>query len=139
MPLGAMEPDRADQFLPLTELRARLGSSLYDDPVELCAPAVRPAITTSRKLAGARFITPLTHNFCENCNRVRVTCTGTLYMCLGQEDAADLREPLRRSASDAPLIAAIRAAIARKPKGHDFVIARSAAPATQRHMNTTGG
>ena len=74
------------------------------------------------------FITPLTHNFCESCNRVRVTCTGTLYMCLGQEDAADLREPLRRSASDDPLVAAIRAAIARKPKGHDFVIARSAAP-----------
>ena len=70
---------------------------------------------------------------------MRVTCTGTLYMCLGQEDAADLREPLRRSTSDAPLLAAIRAAIARKPKGHDFVIARSSAPATERHMNTTGG
>ncbi len=85
------------------------------------------------------FITPLTHNFCESCNRVRVTCTGTLYMCLGQEDAADLREPLRRSASDAPLVAAIRGAIARKPKGHDFVIARATAPAVGRHMNTTGG
>jgi GTP 3',8-cyclase len=85
------------------------------------------------------FITPLTHNFCESCNRVRVTCTGMLYMCLGQEDAADLREPLRRSASNLPLVEAIRGAIARKPKGHDFVIARSAAPATQRHMNATGG
>ena len=73
------------------------------------------------------FITPLTHNFCESCNRVRVTCTGTLYMCLGQDDAADLREPLRRSQSDAPLIEAIRAAILRKPKGHDFLIERPAA------------
>jgi cyclic pyranopterin phosphate synthase len=85
------------------------------------------------------FITPLTHNFCESCNRVRVTCTGTLYMCLGQEDAADLRESLRRSQSDGPLVDAIRAAIARKPKVHDFIIARSAAPATTRHMSATGG
>ncbi len=74
------------------------------------------------------FITPLTHNFCESCNRVRVTCTGTLYMCLGQDDAADLREPLRRSESDGPLEAAIRAAIARKPKGHDFLIDRDFEP-----------
>src|SRR6202040_683645 len=85
------------------------------------------------------FITPLTHNFCESCNRVRVTCTGTLYMCLGQEDAVDLREPLRRSMTNGPLISAIRAGIMRKPKGHDFVIARSAAPAVHRHMNATGG
>ena len=83
---------------------------------------------------------PLTHNFCESCNRVRVTCTGTLYMCLGQDDAADLRAPLRRSESDAPLEAAIRAAIARKPKGHDFLIERAASYAsTRRHMSVTGG
>jgi cyclic pyranopterin phosphate synthase len=86
------------------------------------------------------FITPLTHNFCESCNRVRVTCTGTLYMCLGQEDAADLRAPLRESADDALLHATIEAAIRRKPKGHDFVIDRaSETPAVSRHMSTTGG
>ena len=85
------------------------------------------------------FITPLTHNFCESCNRVRLTCTGTLYMCLGQEDAADLRAPLR-AGSDAAVTAAIDAAIARKPKGHDFVIdRRNARPAVARHMSVTGG
>ncbi len=139
MPLGAMERDRADQFLPLTELRASLESSLTLSPSTYATGG--PARYYDVKETGGRlgFITPLTHNFCESCNRVRVTCTGTLYMCLGQEDAADLREPLRRSASDAPLLAAIRAAITRKPKGHDFVIARAAAPATERHMNATGG
>jgi GTP 3',8-cyclase len=139
MPLGEMERDRADQFLPLTELRARLERSITLTPSAYATGG--PARYYDVKETGGRlgFITPLTHNFCESCNRVRVTCTGTLYMCLGQEDAADLREPLRRSASDAPLLAAIRAAIARKPKGHDFVIARAAAPATQRHMNATGG
>ncbi len=86
------------------------------------------------------FITPLTHNFCESCNRVRLTCTGTLYMCLGQEDAADLRAPLRASASDALLDQAIIDAIARKPKGHDFVIdRRNNGPAVSRHMSVTGG
>jgi GTP 3',8-cyclase len=139
MPLGEMERDRADQFLPLTELRARLESSITLIPSAYVSGG--PARYYDVKETGGRlgFITPLTHNFCESCNRVRVTCTGTLYMCLGQEDAADLREPLRSSASAAPLLAAIRAAIARKPKGHDFVIARATAPATQRHMNATGG
>ena len=85
------------------------------------------------------FITPHTHNFCESCNRVRVTCTGTLFMCLGQNDAADLRTPLRASGSDIPLLAAIDEAIARKPKGHDFVIDRPLAPAVVRHMSVTGG
>ncbi|MFM9162664.1 MAG: GTP 3',8-cyclase MoaA, partial [Methylocystis sp.] len=86
------------------------------------------------------FITPLTHNFCESCNRVRVTCTGKLYMCLGQEDAADLRAPLRASQDDGALHAALTEAIGRKPKGHDFVIDRSLqAPAVQRHMSMTGG
>src|SRR5271166_5325255 len=139
MPLGAMERDRADQFLPLTELRTSLESSLTLTPSTYATGG--PARYYDVKETGGRlgFITPLTHNFCESCNRVRVTCTGTLFMCLGQEDAADLREPLRRSESDEPLIAAIRAAIARKPKGHDFVIARAAAPAVQRHMSATGG
>ena len=86
------------------------------------------------------FITPLTHNFCEGCNRVRVTCTGTLYMCLGQEDAADLRAPLRHRQATTPLDAAIRAAITRKPKGHDFIIDRATnRPAVARHMSVTGG
>jgi cyclic pyranopterin phosphate synthase len=139
MPLGAMERDRVDQFLPLTELRAALERTLTLAPSAYATGG--PARYYDVRETGGRlgFITPLTHNFCESCNRVRVTCTGTLYMCLGQEDAADLREPLRRSSSDAPLIAAIRAAVARKPKGHDFVIARAAAPATERHMNATGG
>jgi cyclic pyranopterin phosphate synthase len=139
MPLGEMERERADQFLPLTELRARLENSLTLIPSSYTTggPARYYDVTETGGRVG--FITPLTHNFCESCNRVRVTCTGTLYMCLGQEDAADLREPLRRSGCDAPLLSAIRAAIARKPKGHDFIIARAAAPATQRHMNATGG
>ncbi len=86
------------------------------------------------------FITPLTHNFCESCNRVRLTCTGRLYMCLGQDDHADLRAALRATPDDARLGAAIDAAIARKPKGHDFVIdRRHAAPALARHMSMTGG
>jgi cyclic pyranopterin phosphate synthase len=91
---------------------------------------------------GARvgFITPMTHNFCESCNRVRLTCTGTLYMCLGQEDAADLRTPLRQSESNEPLTGAIHEAISRKPKGHDFIIdRRHNKPAVQRHMSVTGG
>jgi GTP 3',8-cyclase len=139
MPLGAMERDRTDQFLPLTELHARLENSLTLIPSAYATGG--PARYYDARETGGRlgFITPLTHNFCKGCNRVRVTCTGTLYMCLGQEDAADLREPLRRSASNGPHIEAIRAAIARKPRGHDFVIARSAAPAVQRHMNATGG
>jgi GTP 3',8-cyclase len=139
MPLGDMEHDRMDQFLPLTQLRARLERSMTLTPSTYTTGG--PARYYDIKQTGGRlgFITPLTHNFCESCNRVRVTCTGTLYMCLGQEDAADLREPLRRSASNELLIEAIRAAIARKPRGHDFVIAQSAAPAVQRHMNATGG
>ena len=86
------------------------------------------------------FITPLTHNFCESCNRVRLTCTGEFFMCLGQEDNADLRTPLRASESDAPLEDAIRAAIARKPKGHDFDYSRQKADGqVSRHMSHTGG
>ena len=101
-----------------------------------------PARYVRVKETGGRigFITPMTHNFCEGCNRVRLTCTGTLYMCLGQEDAADLRAPVRSSESDEPLDAAIHDAIARKPKGHDFIIdRRSHQPAVGRHMSVTGG
>jgi cyclic pyranopterin phosphate synthase len=140
MPLGDIEPARFDQYWPLTQLRARLMDSftLEDSGHRTGGPAryVKAAETGGR----IGFITPLTHNFCESCNRVRVTCTGTLYMCLGQDDADDLRGPLRASESDAPLEAAIAAAIARKPRGHDFVIDRATdRPAVSRHMSVTGG
>jgi GTP 3',8-cyclase len=140
MPLGEVDGARIDQYLPLSELRASLGQvfTLTPSRYESGGPARYYDVAETGGRLG--FITPLTHNFCEGCNRVRVTCTGTLYMCLGQEDAADLRAPLRRSPADDLLNAAIRAAIARKPKGHDFVIDRRAArPAIARHMNVTGG
>ena len=140
MPLGDIGADRTDQYLPLSAVRAELAErwTLTDTPYRTGGPAryVRVAETGGR----LGFITPLTHNFCEGCNRVRVTCTGTLYMCLGQEDAADLRAPLRASADDGLLDAAITAAIARKPKGHDFVIDREhLRPAVARTMSVTGG
>jgi GTP 3',8-cyclase len=139
MPLGEIDADRTDQYLPLSLVRARLSQhlTLEDIPDRTGGPAryVRVAETGGR----LGFITPMTHNFCESCNRVRVTCTGTLYMCLGQEDAADLREPMRACHTDAPLHAAIDEAVARKPKGHDFVIDRGTAPALSRHMSATGG
>jgi GTP 3',8-cyclase len=140
MPLGDIDGDRTGQYLPLSVVRARLMDrfTLEDIPYRTGGPAryVRVAQTGGR----LGFITPLTHNFCESCNRVRVTCTGTLYMCLGQDDAADLRAPLRSNAPDAALSAAIDEAISRKPKGHDFVIDRRAQkPAVARHMSVTGG
>lgn len=141
MPLGELDgPERLDQYLPMQAVRARLAQSftLNDSSHRTGGPAryVEAAETGGR----IGFITPLTHNFCESCNRVRVTCTGVLYMCLGQEDAADLRAPLRASLEDGPLHAAITAAIARKPKGHDFIIDRATqAPAVSRHMSMTGG
>ncbi len=139
MPLGEVERDRMDQFMPLTAVRARLASAftLSELPDRTGGPAryVRVAETGGR----VGFITPLTHNFCESCNRVRLTCTGQLFMCLGQEDAADLRAAMRTSEGDEKLLAAIDEAISRKPKGHDFVIARRAAPALSRHMSVTGG
>ena len=140
MPMGEIGEDRTDQYLPLSTVRERLATrwTLTPSTHRTGGPARYFTIgETGRRLG---FITPLSHNFCESCNRVRLTCTGTLYMCLGQEDAADLRRPLRDPAVDeAGLQAAIRAAIARKPKGHDFVIARAAAPAVPRHMSLTGG
>jgi GTP 3',8-cyclase len=140
MPLGEIEGQRVDQYLPLSQLRADLSARFTLAPSNHASGG--PARYFDVRETGGRlgFITPLTHNFCESCNRVRVTCTGTLYMCLGQEDAADLRAPLRQSQSDERLNAAIRAAIARKPKGHDFIIDRATnRPAVARHMNVTGG
>jgi GTP 3',8-cyclase len=140
MPLGDIDGDRTDQYLPLSLVKARLERrfTMTDLPDRTGGPARYVRIGETGGRLG--FITPLTHNFCESCNRVRVTCTGTLFMCLGQEDAADLRTPLRASESDEALHAAIEAAIARKPKGHDFVIDRHGQrPAVGRHMSVTGG
>jgi cyclic pyranopterin phosphate synthase len=140
MPMGEIDGDRAAQYLPLSLVRARLARrwTLAPSGYQTGGPArYVDVVETGRRLG---FITPLTHNFCEGCNRVRLTCTGTLYMCLGQDDAADLRAPLRRDDSDAMLDAAIFEAIARKPKGHDFVIdRRQTRPAVARHMSVTGG
>jgi cyclic pyranopterin phosphate synthase len=139
MPMGDTGSDRTAQYLPLSLVRARLEEhfTLQDIPYRSGGPARYVHVAETGGTLG--FITPLTHNFCETCNRVRVTCTGTLYMCLGQEDAADLRSPLRASESDHLLNAAIDAAIAAKPKGHDFVIERGGRPAIARTMSTTGG
>jgi cyclic pyranopterin phosphate synthase len=140
MPLGDIDENRLDQYLPLSMVRARLAERFTLEDLDYRTGG--PARYVRVKETGGRlgFITPLTHNFCESCNRVRVTCTGTLYMCLGQNDAADLRTPLRASESNDALYAAIDEAITRKPKGHDFVIdRRHRRPALKRHMSVTGG
>jgi len=141
MPMGEITGDRMDQYLPLSQVRAKLREHWTLEPTDYNTggPARYDLIRDTGRRIG--FITPMTHNFCESCNRVRLTCTGTLYMCLGQDDAADLRAVLRDPAvDDEGLKAAIQAAIARKPKGHDFVIERrNAAPAVARHMSVTGG
>ncbi|HXW26826.1 MAG TPA: GTP 3',8-cyclase MoaA [Xanthobacteraceae bacterium] len=140
MPLGDIDQSRLDQYLPLSMVRARLAERFTLDDIDYRTGG--PARYARVKETGGRlgFITPLTHNFCESCNRVRVTCTGTLYMCLGQNDAADLRTPLRASESNDALYVAIDEAITRKPKGHDFVIdRRHKRPALARHMSVTGG
>ena len=137
MPLGEITADRMDQYLPLSLVRARLEErwTLDETSYRTGGPARYVTVRETGRRLG--FITPMTHNFCEDCNRVRLTVTGTLFMCLGQEDAADLRAPLRNGTD---LAAAIENAIARKPKGHDFVIERRrAAPAVGRHMSVTGG
>ncbi|MPR05518.1 GTP 3',8-cyclase MoaA [Microvirga tunisiensis] len=140
MPLGEIDGQRIDQFLPLSLVRARLaGRYTLED---LADRTGGPARYVRVKETGGRlgFITPMTHNFCESCNRVRLTCTGQLFMCLGQEDAADLRAPVRASESNELLERSIVDAIARKPKGHDFIIdRRHARPALSRHMSVTGG
>jgi cyclic pyranopterin phosphate synthase len=139
MPMGEIDEDRTDQFLSLQEVRRQFESfwTLTDIPLNTGGPAryVRVAETGGR----LGFITPLTHNFCDLCNRVRLTCTGTLHSCLGQDDATDLRAVMRTGADDAGLIDAIRRGIDAKPKGHDFHIGRGEAPAVARHMSTTGG
>jgi GTP 3',8-cyclase len=140
MPLGDISEDRTDQYLPLSQVRAALAREfkLIDSPHRTGGPARYVEVAETGGRLG--FITPMTHNFCESCNRVRLTCTGTLYMCLGQEDAADLRAPLRASDGNELLSEAIDEAIGRKPKGHDFVIDRvSKKPAVARHMSVTGG
>ena len=141
MPMGDIgNEDRLDQYWPLKDLRATLANhyTLIDLAERTGGPARYVKLEETGQKIG--FITPLTHNFCESCNRVRLTCTGELYMCLGQEDRADLRAPLRASDSDAPLEEAIRAAIARKPKGHDFDYSRQDVTGKMpRHMSHTGG
>ncbi len=139
MPMGEIDGDRTAQYLPLSLVRASLNQRFTLEDIDHRSGG--PARYARVRETGGRlgFITPMTHNFCESCNRVRVTCTGTLFMCLGQEDAADLRAPLRASASDDLLHAAIGEAIARKPKGHDFVIERGSKPSIGRHMSMTGG
>ncbi len=140
MPMGDIGGDRTDQYLPLSIVRARLRQrfTLTETSFKTGGPARYFDVAETGTRVG--FITPMTHNFCESCNRVRLTCTGTLFMCLGQDDAADLRRVLRSGASDAELDEAILEAIGRKPKGHDFVIdRRTTAPSVGRHMSMTGG
>ena len=140
MPMGDIDGDRTAQYLPLSAVRADLARrwTLVDSDHRTGGPARYVHIAETGRRLG--FITPMTHNFCESCNRVRLTCTGTLYMCLGQEDSADLKTPMRTSRDDGPLEAAIRKAIGRKPKGHDFVIDRATkTPSVSRHMSVTGG
>ena len=138
MPMGEIGIDRTEQYLPLSLLRARLAQHFTLEDIDYRSGG--PARYAKIRETGGRlgFITPMTHNFCESCNRVRVTCTGTLYMCLGQDDSADLRAPLRASRDDRLLHVAIDSAIARKPKGHDFVIGRDER-LLMRSMSVTGG
>jgi GTP 3',8-cyclase len=140
MPLGDIGSERVDQYLPLSLVRARLSQRFTLDDIDYRTGGPARYVRVNETGGRLGFITPLTHNFCEGCNRVRVTCTGTLFMCLGQEDSADLRTPLRASEADGLLQAAIDEAISRKPKGHDFVIdRRTRRPALARHMSMTGG
>jgi cyclic pyranopterin phosphate synthase len=140
MPMGDIGEQRVDQYYPLSMVRANLRKQWTLDETDYTTGGPARYFTVRETGQRLGFITPLTHNFCEACNRVRLTCTGTLFMCLGQEDAADLRAPLRASESDEKLLDAIREAITRKPKGHDFVIdRRREAGSVSRHMSVTGG
>jgi cyclic pyranopterin phosphate synthase len=141
MPLGEIEEDRTDQYLPLSSVRADLASFWTLEPLPDRTPGPARYVWVKETAGRLGFITPLTHNFCESCNRVRVTCTGQLFMCLGQDDQADLRATLRAHPDDdGPLIAAIQDAMGRKPQGHDFKIERRGeAPALTRSMSMTGG
>jgi cyclic pyranopterin phosphate synthase len=140
MPMGEIEEDRTDQYASLASIRAKLESFWRLTPLDEHTAGPARYVRVEETGGKLGFITPLSHTFCESCNRVRVTCTGTLYMCLGQDDQADLRAPLRQDASGAALVAAIREALTRKPEGHDFRIERrGAAPAVARSMSTTGG
>jgi cyclic pyranopterin phosphate synthase len=136
MPMGEIDEDRTDQFLSLAEVRRDLARrwTLTDLPLSTGGPARYVSVAETGGRIG--FITPLSHNFCAGCNRVRLTCTGTLHTCLGRDDAADLRAVIR---SGGDLTQAIRDAIWVKPAGHDFHVERGAAPAVARHMSTTGG
>ena len=138
MPMGSVEAERIDQHVPMAEVRRRFAQrwTLTDLARRTGGPACYVRTDQGRTIG---FITPLSRNFCDGCNRVRVTCTGEMYMCLGQTARADLRTPLRASADDRLLDAAIDEAIGRKPKGHDFVIGAGRAPAVERHMSVTGG
>lgn len=139
MPMGEINEDRSSQFLSLADVRRDLESfwTLADLPLTTGGPAryVRVAETGGR----VGFITPLSHNFCEGCNRVRLTCTGVLHTCLGREDAADLRAVVRSDSGRDGLVRAIEAAVLAKSKGHDFRVGRGVAPSVSRHMSTTGG
>ena len=140
MPMGEIGEKRIDQYMPLTEVRSLIKTrySITDDPLKTGGPAKYVHCHETDQKIG--FITPLTHNFCETCNRVRITCTGKMYMCLGQEDKEDLKKPLRESENNDLLKKAIYKAILRKPKGHDFVIERKKDEKfVPRHMNITGG
>jgi cyclic pyranopterin phosphate synthase len=141
MPLGEVEADRADQYLPLSTVRRELESFWTLTPLSDRTGGPSRYVRVEETSGRLGFITPLSHSFCESCNRVRLTCTGTLFMCLGQNDSADLRAPLREHPGDeAALEAAIRQAIARKPRGHDFRIERRGArPSVVRPMSATGG
>ena len=139
MPMGDVA-DRTAQYLPLSVVRARLRKTWTLTETDYATGGPARYFDVAETGCRIGFITPMTHNFCESCNRVRLTCTGTLYMCLGQDDAADLRTVLRRDADDSALEQAIREAITRKPKGHDFIIdRRRPAAAVARTMSLTGG
>jgi len=140
MPMGEIAGDRNDQYLPLSQVRQDLRERWTLTEIDYRTGGPARYVRVEETGAKLGMITPMTHNFCESCNRVRLTCAGTLYMCLGQDDAADLRAPLRASESDELLENAIDEAIGRKPKGHDFIINRDTkAPSQSRHMSVTGG